>query len=376
MTSEDRLMALVERMSGIVLQTGEPRRLMRWVERRAIDRGFRSPAAYLETLRRHPESEEWPVLLGRVTIKESYLFRAPQQFRCLEEQLIPELLGAGRKQIEIWSAGCARGEEPATLGIILDRCLRGTGVRWSVVATDVDEDALASARECRFSGRSLRKVPGPVLDRYFLRAAGGFELIDRVRRHLRFERVNVVEEPLRIVAGPFDLVFLRNVLIYFRKPSQLRVVRSISRMIQPDGFLMVGPSESLMHLGEHSLRTENRNGVFVYRPRAGNSGRGDEEKEHRSLGREGEVDVGSKVSPLKSGANGFSPDDPAEFAREGARLEELGDVRGALRQYRAALYLDPDLIEVRYRLGKCLEIVGWTGRTERSRAEGNPDDRS
>ncbi len=359
MTPEDRLTALVERMSGIVLQPGDSERLMQWVGGRALDRGFRTTGAYLDTLRRHPESDEWAVLLGRVTVKESYLFRAPQQFRCLEERLIPDLLKSGRKKIEVWSAGCARGEEPATIGIILARRLRGTGIPWSVVATDVDEEALLSARACRFSGRSLRKVPDEVLDRFFLRKGREYELIDRVRRHLRFERVNVVEEPLRIEGAPFDLVFLRNVLIYFRKSSQTRVVRAVSRILKPDGFLMVGPSESLVHLGDDSFRTENRDGVFVYRPR--NRTRSSVEVAGGAISRrERHSDVESGRPQEEAGNS--SADDPEAFAREGARLEQIGDLRGALRQYRAALYLDPDLVDVRFRLAKCLEAVGWSGR--------------
>ncbi|MEN8165652.1 MAG: CheR family methyltransferase, partial [Acidobacteriota bacterium] len=184
MTPGRKLMLLVERMSGIVLPDRELQRLTDWAGNRAAIRGFKDTNAYVDALRRDPESEEWRTLLSRVTVKESSLFRAPQQFRCLRENIVPELVASGRKTLRVWSAGCARGEEPATLAVVLAECLAGIDVRWSVVGTDVDADALEAARRARFPSRSVRRVPAEYLQRYFKVRLGVHELKGEIQSHI------------------------------------------------------------------------------------------------------------------------------------------------------------------------------------------------
>lgn len=359
MTPGRKLMLLIERMSGIVLPDRELQRLTDWAGSRAALRGFKDTNAYVDALRQDPENDEWRVLLSRVTVKESSLFRAPQQFRCLRESLIPELIATGRKSIQVWSAGCARGEEPATVAVVLAECLAGTDVQWSVLGTDVDADALESARRGRFSQRSVRRVPAEHLERYFEVRSGAYELKAEIRSHIRYASLNVVREPLEVPGQPFDIIFLRNLLIYFGRESQARVVKGIQEILAPDGFLLVGPSESLMNLAP-DLRAEERKGVFVYIRR--------EVWEERSVAvtidgkspESGESDACPKAPPRPTVSH--QPKGPESLAIEGRRAEVRGGLRTALRCYRASLYLQPDLYQVRYRLGHCLEAVGWPGR--------------
>ncbi len=364
MTPGRKLMLLVERMSGIVLPDRELQRLTDWAGNRAAIRGFKDTNAYVDALRRYPESDEWRVLLSRVTVKESSLFRAPQQFRCLSESIVPELVASGRTTLRVWSAGCARGEEPATLAVVLDECLGGTKVRWSVVGTDVDADALEAARRARFSPRSVRRVPAEYLERHFTMRSGAFELKANTRSHIRYASLNLIREPLEVSGQPFDIIFLRNVLIYFRRESQARVVRSIQKILAPGGFLLVGPSESLMHVAP-GMKAEERNGVFVYRRRDG----GEVTPTVSVNGRSG-VFGGSDAAPEALPREPNRPEseggakDSESFAVEGHRAEMRDDLRLALRCYRASLYLQPDYYQVRYRLGQCLEAVGWSGRAE------------
>ncbi|MCK5378499.1 MAG: methyltransferase domain-containing protein [Acidobacteria bacterium] len=363
MTSGRKLMLLVERISGIVLPERELQRLTNWALDRAAARGFKDLNAYVDALRRDPDSDEWRILLSRVTVKESSLFRAPQQFRCLSESIIPELVASGRKSIQVWSAGCARGEEPATVAIVLAECLAGTDVQWSVLGTDVDADALEGARQARFSRRAVRRVPPEHLDRDFTIGGGIYELISGIRRHIEFGSINLVREPLEVPGQPFDVIFLRNVLIYFRKESQARVVRNIEQLLAPDGFLFIGPSESLMHLTP-VLQAEERQGVFVYRRREGQEGGAGTGLKDDKTSEFEERDRISKAPPRTETDDEPDPvaADPGALAFEGQRAERKHDFRTALRCYRASLYLQPDLYQVRYRLGRCLEAVGWSGR--------------
>ena len=363
MTPGRKLMLLVERISGIVLPERELQRLTEWAMNRATVRGFKDLNAYVDALRRDPDSSEWRVLLSRVTVKESSLFRAPQQFRCLRESIIPELLESGRKTLRVWSAGCARGEEPATMAIVLADCLAGTDVQWSVLGTDVDADALEGARQARFSRRAVRRVPPEYLDRDFTIRGGLYELNPDLRRYIEFGSINLVREPLEVLGQPFDIVLLRNVLIYFRKESQARVVRNIAQLLAPDGFLLVGPSESLMHVTP-VLRAEERMGVFVYRKCAGGVAGGATGLQGTEPSGNGAIDERPKPAPRSETHDepGGVATNPKALALEGHRAEKKNDLRTALRCYRGSLYLQPDLYQVRYRLGRCLEAVGWTGR--------------
>ncbi len=363
MTPGRKLMVLVERISGIVLPDRELQRLTNWALDRAEIKGFADLNSYVEALRRHPDSDEWRVLLSRVTVKESSLFRAPQQFACLGESIVPELVDSGRKSLRVWSAGCARGEEPATIGVILADCLAGRDIRWSVLGTDVDEDALEAARKARFSPRAVRRVPSKYLGRYFSDRVGLFELTGNIRSHIEFESLNLIREPLDVPGPPFDVIFLRNVLIYFRRESQVRVVRNIQKLLAPDGFLLIGPSESLMHLTP-VLQAEERQGVFVYRRHDRSEPHDSSSSEPDLPGKREECIEALTFRPqeqpkneLKRGAT-----DPETLAIEGHRAESSGDFRNALRCYRGSLYLRPDLYQVRYRLGICLQRVGWFGR--------------
>lgn len=366
MTPGRKLMLLVERMSGIVLPDRELQRLTDWAGKRAAICSFKDTSAYVSALRQNPDSDEWRVLLSRVTVKESSLFRAPQQFRCLSEDIIPELLDSGRRSIRIWSAGCARGEEPATLAVVLDECLGGTNVRWSVVGTDVDAEALEAARRARFSRRAVRRVPAEFLERHFTTRAGSYELNSEVRRHIEYGSINLVREPLEVPSQPFDVIFLRNVLIYFRKESQARVVRNVQQLLAQNGFLLVGPSESLMHVAP-GLKAEERNGVFVYRRRDGGESPLDVVI-NRPIREPDGSDTAQKPLPeetIRLQSDGGTRDWVA-FAVAGRQAEITGDLRTALRSYRASLYLQPDSYQVRYRLGLCLAAVGWS---ERAKAE-------
>lgn len=364
MTPGRKLMLLVERISGIVLPEVELQRLTAWAERRAAICSFKDTNAYVDALRRNPESDEWRVLLSRVTVKESSLFRAPQQFRCLSESIIPELVASGRKTLRVWSAGCARGEEPATLAVVLEECLGGTDVRWSVVGTDVDSDALEAARRACFSPRSVRRVPAEYLERHFIPRSGAHELRADTRSHIRFASLNLIQEPLEVPGQPFDIIFLRNVLIYFRRESQARVVNRVREMLTPGGFLFVGPSESLIHVAS-GMKAEERNGVFVYRRRDQAESQ-PEVVVNRKSTKPARADIAPKALPsdpamIESEGN---VKDWKAFAVAGRQAEMKGDLRLALRCYRASLYLQPDSYQIRYRLGLCLEDVGWSGRAK------------
>jgi chemotaxis protein methyltransferase CheR len=189
--------------------------------------------------------QELPHFVAAVSTNETYFFREMSHFDLLKQTILPELF-AHRKRIRIWSAGCASGEEPYTLAIVLQE---GEGSLWEgeaeIVATDISVEVIERAREGVYRERSLRFVPEPILKRYFaLQADGTYRASESLRRSVDFRVRNLLKE-----APPekhFDIVFCRNVMIYFDKPTQKRLVDEyFAGVLDSHGYLCIGHSESL-----------------------------------------------------------------------------------------------------------------------------------
>ena len=260
------LARLVEEVSGNVVPPAHLPFLAQAAAARVQATGHRDLAAYVASLRRGALAGEWSALLPLVTINESYLYRTPQHFAALEHALLPELMAAraDRRRLRLWSAGCARGEEPATLAIVLAETPALAGWDWRILATDVDEEALAAARRGRFGERAVAIVPPELRERHFERQGGEYVLAPALQSHIEHRVLNLVHEPLVAAGGPFDLVFLRNVLIYFRPESQRRVAAAVAQHLAPDGRLFLGPAETLWQLTD-ALEPVDLGDCFCYR---------------------------------------------------------------------------------------------------------------
>lgn len=408
------LVSLIEDVSGIVVPERDLGRLGASARDRIAATGQRSLEAYIQWLRLDRDGAEWRQLLSSITVNESYLFRAPQQFRAVAEVVLPELMasrGSGRG-LRVWSAGCARGEEAVTLAMVLSESPETIGNQWRILATDVDEAALRDARRALYGRRAVEKVPPHLLETYLTRTCGGYELDARLRSRIDVRAHNLVRPELGFEPGLFDLIFLRNVLIYFRPASQRRVVAAISRVLAEDGFLFLGPSESLWQLST-DLVAVDLGDCFCYRHRSA-LGLGTPERmldelqatplvppparapavviDTEGLDRPSEGSGASEAgpAPVRSLApvivaladdrivdarelirEGLSrcPEDPLLRALEGLAYELVSETEAAVRCYRAALYLDPSLFQVRFLLARSMEGLGWTQRALREYKE-------
>ena len=263
------LAALVERVSGNVILPGHHPFLAETAKRRAAALRLPGVAAYVRALAHGDVPGEWSALLSRVTVKESFLFRHPQQFAALASAVLPRLAAAlpRERAIRVWSAGCARGEEPVTLAVVLSECEALAGRKWSVLATDVDEEALAAARAGAFGARAVAQVPPHLRTRYFTGCGEAFAVAPDLARRVEYRALNLVHEPLPLEPASFDVIFLRNVLIYFRPESQRRVAAAVAATLAPDGALFVGPAETLWQVSGE-LEPVDLGDCFCYRPAA------------------------------------------------------------------------------------------------------------
>jgi chemotaxis protein methyltransferase CheR len=384
---------LIEATSGFVVSEQGYPTLQSFVVQRIERGGFRDVERYVDYLRRHPDSEEWRHILSKITIKESYLFRAKAQFDALSSTVLNEISErrSGRR-LRVWCAGCARGEEAATLAIVLaDHPVVGDW-SWSVLATDVDQTALADARRGVYASRAVSRVPAATLARHFVRRGEQFQLADELLRKIEFRRLNLVEQSLDLGESDFDVVFLRNVLIYFRPELQRRVVETVEQSLSEDGILFLGPSESLLHLGSR-LHARDLGDCFCYGRARSYSGEkpatthAEPAEDRSSTHSAGEPRAGtesshpseqpppfdhrleSMIDALARGEYGRAvaglralrherPESAVAHALEGAALERNGDEQGAARAYRAALYLAPEMDEIRFLLAQVLDTLG------------------
>lgn len=191
-------------------------------------------------------------LASHLTVGESYFFRDPHLLDLLAGELIPQLVrrrrAEGRLQLRVWSAGCCSGEEPYTLAILLNEALPDIG-QWDVAitATDINPRYLEKARAGRYSEWSFRGVAADVRQRYFERSEGGWQVSPDIQRRVRFAHLNLAQP---VYPSPVngteavDILFCRNVLMYFRPPQAHEAARRLSSALAEGGWLVVSPSEA------------------------------------------------------------------------------------------------------------------------------------
>jgi chemotaxis protein methyltransferase CheR len=225
------------------------------------------PAAYLGLLASERGDDELRRLLPLVTVGKTNFFRDERQFRALAA-LLPGLVGrakSGGPPVRVWSAGCATGEEPFSIAM---SCAEAGAVPGEVelLATDVNPEAVAAAARGLYEARRSREVPGPLLARHFDQEGDAWRVRTSLRQYVRAIR------PHNLVSGAFpdpeyggwDLIFCRNVIIYFDTPTTQRVLEQFHRALTPGGYLFLGYSESLFRLFDGFELTEVA-GAFLYR---------------------------------------------------------------------------------------------------------------
>lgn len=249
------------------------------VRRRMSHVGFVHEEDYLTLVRESPP--ECDALVDALAVNVSRFFRDPPVFDYISEVVLPERLearrSAGSAHLRIWSAGCGSGEEPYSLAICLEELLRGEneGVATHLFATDIDRRALREADAARYARASLVDTRLGIVDRYFRAHGQKLVLADSIRARVHFSEDDVGDEnrvaPAGAVYGDFDLLCCRNVLIYFRRSTQQRVIRKLVRALAPGGHLVLGRSETLPAERAFGLEPVGE-GLRIYRRIGGSHG--------------------------------------------------------------------------------------------------------
>ncbi|MBW2475907.1 MAG: protein-glutamate O-methyltransferase CheR [Deltaproteobacteria bacterium] len=198
--------------------------------------------AYLMRLEEDPE--EVDALLEAISIHVSHFFRDPGTFRCLERDVLPDLVAqaqeAGRHGLRFWSVGCATGEEVYSLALLMEEIDPGE-LTIEILGADISSPALENARRGRYDAIRLKEVPSAVLKKYFRQDGGLYQIDDRLRHAVRFERHDLLAT--EACCPQSDLILCRNVLIYFSRAEQERILRQFATSLSPFGRLVLGRSE-------------------------------------------------------------------------------------------------------------------------------------
>jgi len=205
--------------------------------------GLDSYRAYYNLLVSKDGREERETAIDLITTHETYFFREPKHFELLQNKVIPSLHGAA--ELRVWSAASSTGEEAYTLAMVLDSFRSPKS--WSVTASDISRQVLINAQRGLYPMSRGERIPAHYLKRYCLRGNGryaGYFMVEApLRARVEFLPGNLTQQENNL--GLFDVILLRNVLIYFDPPTKLLVLRNVLERLKPGGWLMVGHSESL-----------------------------------------------------------------------------------------------------------------------------------
>ena len=244
------------------------------LERRLAPRlqyhGLPDFTAYHRFLRYDPgRRAELETAVEVLTTNETYFYREPHQLRAFSEEILPVLGQENRAQrrLRIWSAGCSTGEEVYTIAILLARSGLFEGWDVDVFGSDIARRVLAVARAGAYGPHAFRTPEGEAIRPWFRREGSRWHVTDGIRRMASFGHLNLLDEASSGLAGGVDAIFCRNVMIYFDLLARKRVVRTFHEKLRAGGFLLLGHSESLLHVTADFELVHLRNDLVYRKPR-------------------------------------------------------------------------------------------------------------
>jgi chemotaxis protein methyltransferase CheR len=331
----DHATQLLRSRAGLKAEPASRARLERLLAESANLAGIPVPA-YVDMLDDQPAA--FDDLLDRVTVQHSAFFRDPAQFTALSE-IVRKASGAPHT---VWSAGCGNGQEPYSLAMLIDETGRHN---WKVVATDVSFRALARTEIARYSDGELRGLSPERRTRYLTPVPGGYEIAQFIRRYVHITHHNLARADTASLMPRSDVVFCRNVLMYFGREETAACIQRIADRVAPGGYLFLGHSDSPGRMTGFFEPIRVADAVCYRRLIAPAPAAPAVERRQADL------------SPRP---------DLAGLMAEGDHAAASGDLRAAVRAFRQATYLNPNLAIAYFQLGAALELAGDPREARRS----------
>lgn len=238
-----RFQALLYKLAGIYLAPSKKVLLVGRLTKRLRALNLASFGDYYRLVAGGEHPQELQTMVDLLTTNETYFFRESKHFDFLRQEILPQR--ARGTAFEVWSAACSSGEEPYTLAMVLAENLADTP--WKITASDISTQVLERARRGHYPMERSQGIPPALLKKYCLKGvreqAGTFLISRELRSRVNFLQVNLIETPPSV--GPFDVIFLRNVMIYFDQDTKRKVVANLLTRLKPGGWFIVGHSETL-----------------------------------------------------------------------------------------------------------------------------------
>jgi chemotaxis protein methyltransferase CheR len=245
----ERVRKLIYQHAGISLSPVKQDMVYSRLARRLRATGSRSFAEYLDALEKG-DSSEWERFVNSLTTNLTSFFREPHHFPIFAEHL--QKIGT-RRPVRVWCSAASTGEEPYSIAMTVAETFGSNCSHVSIIASDLDTNVLETARKGVYSVDRVEKLSPERLRRFFLRGTGTQDGYVAVRPELKelvqFQRINLLDASYT-VKGPLDVIFCRNVMIYFDKPTQYKILSRFAPMMQADGLMFAGHSESFMHAAD------------------------------------------------------------------------------------------------------------------------------
>ena len=241
------IQGLVYQQTGIVIGDHKREMIYRRLSRRMRDLNLQKVTDYCDLLRAE-SAGEMVNFINAVTTNLTSFFRENHHFEFLENEFFPEFIRSGKRRLRIWSSACSTGEEPYTLAMTMAKCLDSKlkSIDAKILATDLDTQVIATARQGHYDSSRLKDLSSAIRSAWFDTVPGSdhYQVKERLKQLITFNKLNLLGGwPMK---GKFDVIFCRNVLIYFDKPTQESLVKRFYDVLQPGGCLMLGHSESIL----------------------------------------------------------------------------------------------------------------------------------
>ena len=323
----DRAAVLIQSRAGLKAEPASRARLERLLQESASLAGI-PVHSYVNLVDTQPAA--FDELLDRVTVQHSSFFRDPAQFVAFA-QLARHASAAPQT---VWSAGCGNGQEPYSLAMLLDEI--GCS-NWHVVATDVSFHALARTGKAEYTEPEILGLSAARQQKYLRQKGSAFEVVPLIRRNVRIAHHNLVRTDAQSVVPEAAAVFCRNVLMYFGREESQASIQRIAERIAPGGYLFLGHSDSPGPMTRH-FEPVQMGGALCYR-------------------RHDAVAAPAPVARPRQGVPRPAANLP-DLLAEGDQAAANGDLRAAVRAFRQATHLDPNVAVAYFQLGAALELAG------------------
>ena len=228
----------VYKLTQIDLNYYKEKQMRRRIDTLAHKNGADSYEAYVKLI--STDKVKFKQFVNFITINVSEFYRNPDQWRFMDQKVIPEILKLNKGQIKIWSAACSTGDEPYSLAMAFSKHVSLSNIR--ILATDIDDQVISSAKTGLYSAKSVENVPSDLKRKYFTQVGDSYKIADEIKRCVTFKEHNLLKD---VYPKDYDLILCRNVVIYFTDEAKDMIYKNFYNSLKPQGILFIGSTEQI-----------------------------------------------------------------------------------------------------------------------------------